>query len=195
MSDGERLTGAFALGPEAGEWLQQATLAVRAGVPLGVCGTPSNLPDLLGDLRRGAEGARRRIARAPEAVGPDRLTALQGQPVVVIRLRHRRRASSSWPDASLIEGCEERETDRAGSGLVLLLLLACGYASGAGMTCQAARSARDHAPTDAAVVHDGSVEVAGSFTRAARACSSSVGASVAPGVSSARWSPARRDRT
>jgi pyruvate/2-oxoglutarate dehydrogenase complex dihydrolipoamide dehydrogenase (E3) component len=36
LSDGERLTGAFALGPEAGEWLQQATLAVRAGVPLGV---------------------------------------------------------------------------------------------------------------------------------------------------------------
>jgi dihydrolipoamide dehydrogenase len=34
LSDGERLTGAFALGPEAGEWLQQATLAIRAGVPL-----------------------------------------------------------------------------------------------------------------------------------------------------------------
>jgi dihydrolipoamide dehydrogenase len=36
LSDGERLTGAFALGPEAGEWLQQATLAIRAHVPLGV---------------------------------------------------------------------------------------------------------------------------------------------------------------
>jgi pyruvate/2-oxoglutarate dehydrogenase complex dihydrolipoamide dehydrogenase (E3) component len=36
LSDGERLTGAFALGPEAGEWLQQATLAVRARVPLDV---------------------------------------------------------------------------------------------------------------------------------------------------------------
>jgi pyruvate/2-oxoglutarate dehydrogenase complex dihydrolipoamide dehydrogenase (E3) component len=36
LSDGERLTGAFALGPEAGEWLQQATLAVRASVPLEV---------------------------------------------------------------------------------------------------------------------------------------------------------------
>jgi dihydrolipoamide dehydrogenase len=36
LSDGERLTGAFALGPEAGEWLQQATLAIRAGVPLDV---------------------------------------------------------------------------------------------------------------------------------------------------------------
>jgi pyruvate/2-oxoglutarate dehydrogenase complex dihydrolipoamide dehydrogenase (E3) component len=36
LSDGERLTGAYALGPEAGEWLQQATLAIRAGVPLEV---------------------------------------------------------------------------------------------------------------------------------------------------------------
>jgi len=36
LSDGERLTGAFALGPEAGEWLQQATLAIRAHVPLDV---------------------------------------------------------------------------------------------------------------------------------------------------------------
>jgi len=36
QSDGERLTGAYALGPEAGEWLQQATLAIRARVPLAV---------------------------------------------------------------------------------------------------------------------------------------------------------------
>jgi pyruvate/2-oxoglutarate dehydrogenase complex dihydrolipoamide dehydrogenase (E3) component len=36
LSDGERLTGAYGLGPEAGEWLQQATLAIRARVPLAV---------------------------------------------------------------------------------------------------------------------------------------------------------------
>jgi pyruvate/2-oxoglutarate dehydrogenase complex dihydrolipoamide dehydrogenase (E3) component len=36
LSDGERLTGAYALGPDAGEWLQQATLAIRARVPLEV---------------------------------------------------------------------------------------------------------------------------------------------------------------
>ncbi|HEY1278579.1 MAG TPA: NAD(P)/FAD-dependent oxidoreductase [Acidimicrobiales bacterium] len=36
LSDGEVLTGAYALGPEAGEWLQQATLAIRARVPIDV---------------------------------------------------------------------------------------------------------------------------------------------------------------
>jgi pyruvate/2-oxoglutarate dehydrogenase complex dihydrolipoamide dehydrogenase (E3) component len=36
VSDGERLTGAYALGPEAGEWLQQATVAIRARLPLEI---------------------------------------------------------------------------------------------------------------------------------------------------------------
>ena len=36
LSDGQHLTGAYALGPEAGEWLQQATLAIRAHVPLQI---------------------------------------------------------------------------------------------------------------------------------------------------------------
>ena len=36
LSDGERLTGGYALGPEAGEWMQQATLAIRARIPLEV---------------------------------------------------------------------------------------------------------------------------------------------------------------
>jgi len=36
ISDGTRLTGGYALGPESGEWLQQATLAIRARVPLEV---------------------------------------------------------------------------------------------------------------------------------------------------------------
>jgi pyruvate/2-oxoglutarate dehydrogenase complex dihydrolipoamide dehydrogenase (E3) component len=36
ISDGERLVGAYALGPEAGEWLGQATLAIRAQIPLSV---------------------------------------------------------------------------------------------------------------------------------------------------------------
>jgi pyruvate/2-oxoglutarate dehydrogenase complex dihydrolipoamide dehydrogenase (E3) component len=36
VSDGHRLTGAYALGPESGEWLQQATVAIRARIPLDV---------------------------------------------------------------------------------------------------------------------------------------------------------------
>jgi pyruvate/2-oxoglutarate dehydrogenase complex dihydrolipoamide dehydrogenase (E3) component len=36
ISDGERITGAHALGPDAGEWLQQATVAIRAQIPLEV---------------------------------------------------------------------------------------------------------------------------------------------------------------
>ena len=36
ISDGEVLIGAHAVGPEAGEWLGQATLAIRARVPLDV---------------------------------------------------------------------------------------------------------------------------------------------------------------
>ncbi|TDW22627.1 dihydrolipoyl dehydrogenase family protein [Kribbella kalugense] len=36
VSDGKVIIGAYAVGPEAGEWLQQATLAIRAEVPLPV---------------------------------------------------------------------------------------------------------------------------------------------------------------
>jgi pyruvate/2-oxoglutarate dehydrogenase complex dihydrolipoamide dehydrogenase (E3) component len=36
LSDGERVTGGYALGPEAGEWMQQVTLAIRAAVPISV---------------------------------------------------------------------------------------------------------------------------------------------------------------
>ena len=36
LSDGDRLTGAYALGPESGEWLQQATLAIRSHLPLDI---------------------------------------------------------------------------------------------------------------------------------------------------------------
>jgi pyruvate/2-oxoglutarate dehydrogenase complex dihydrolipoamide dehydrogenase (E3) component len=36
ISDGEVLTGAYGLGPGAGEWMQQATVAIRGRVPLAV---------------------------------------------------------------------------------------------------------------------------------------------------------------
>ncbi len=38
ISDGEALIGAYGLGPEAGEWMQQATLAIKARIPLAVLG-------------------------------------------------------------------------------------------------------------------------------------------------------------
>jgi pyruvate/2-oxoglutarate dehydrogenase complex dihydrolipoamide dehydrogenase (E3) component len=38
ISDGDVLTGAYGVGPEAGEWMQQATVAIRARVPLAVLG-------------------------------------------------------------------------------------------------------------------------------------------------------------
>jgi pyruvate/2-oxoglutarate dehydrogenase complex dihydrolipoamide dehydrogenase (E3) component len=47
LGDGERLTGAYALGPEAGDWMQQATLAIRA--PLDVlCDTIQPFPSFSG---------------------------------------------------------------------------------------------------------------------------------------------------
>jgi dihydrolipoamide dehydrogenase len=36
VSDGEVLTGAYGIGPEVGEWMQQATVAIRARVPIAV---------------------------------------------------------------------------------------------------------------------------------------------------------------
>jgi dihydrolipoamide dehydrogenase len=36
VSDGNVLVGAYGLGPDAGEWMQQATVAIRARVPLAV---------------------------------------------------------------------------------------------------------------------------------------------------------------
>jgi pyruvate/2-oxoglutarate dehydrogenase complex dihydrolipoamide dehydrogenase (E3) component len=72
LSDGERLTGAYALGPEAGEWLQQATLAIRAHVPLEVLrDTIQPFPTFSEIYVDALKGLRRAIATmAARAVGP-----------------------------------------------------------------------------------------------------------------------------
>ena len=70
LSDGDRLTGAYALGPEAGEWMQQATLAIRARVPLEVLyDTIQPFPtfsEIYVDALKSLHGA----IREPVAAGP-----------------------------------------------------------------------------------------------------------------------------
>jgi dihydrolipoamide dehydrogenase len=64
LSDGDRLTGAYALGPEAGEWLQQATLAIRARVPLDVLAdTIQPFPTFSEIYLEGIKELRRTIAK------------------------------------------------------------------------------------------------------------------------------------
>jgi dihydrolipoamide dehydrogenase len=70
LSDGERLTGAFALGPEAGEWLQQATLAIRAHVPLDVLAdTIQPFPTFSEIYIAGLKALRSVVAKATKTVG------------------------------------------------------------------------------------------------------------------------------
>ncbi|MDX6643974.1 MAG: hypothetical protein QOD76_1936 [Solirubrobacteraceae bacterium] len=70
LSDGERLTGAYALGPEAGEWLQQATLAIRAQVPIDVLAdTIQPFPTFSEIYVDALKALRGEIAAASKAVG------------------------------------------------------------------------------------------------------------------------------
>ena len=71
LSDGERLTGAYALGPEAGEWLQQATLAIRARVPLDVLSdTIQPFPSFSGIYDAAVKTLRMKIAGQPRPASP-----------------------------------------------------------------------------------------------------------------------------
>jgi pyruvate/2-oxoglutarate dehydrogenase complex dihydrolipoamide dehydrogenase (E3) component len=71
LSDGERLTGAYALGPEAGEWLQQATLAIRAHIPLNVLGdTIQPFPSFSGIYDAALTTLLMDIADMPRPTGP-----------------------------------------------------------------------------------------------------------------------------
>ena len=84
LSDGDRLTGAYALGPEAGEWLQQATLAIRARVPLEVLRDTIQPFPTFSEVFIGALHAlRAQIAGAPPLVGA-RLREEQGAPTLSI---------------------------------------------------------------------------------------------------------------
>ncbi len=82
LSDGTRLTGAYALGAEAGEWLQQATLAIRARVPLEVLSdTIQPFPSFSGIFDSAFKALRMQIASTPPPratdAGPDSQTMTQ----------------------------------------------------------------------------------------------------------------------
>jgi pyruvate/2-oxoglutarate dehydrogenase complex dihydrolipoamide dehydrogenase (E3) component len=71
LSDGERLTGAYALGPEAAEWMQQATLAIRAHVQLEVLSdTIQPFPSFSGIYEPALIALRMEIADMPPPVKP-----------------------------------------------------------------------------------------------------------------------------
>ena len=71
LGDGEQLTGAYALGPDAGEWLQQATLAIRAHVPIEVLSdTIQPFPSWSGIYDTALTALRMKIADMPPPVGP-----------------------------------------------------------------------------------------------------------------------------
>ena len=70
LSDGERLTGAYALGPEAGEWLQQATLAIHARIPIEVLrDTIQPFPSFSEIHAAAIKALQREMATADHAVG------------------------------------------------------------------------------------------------------------------------------
>jgi len=80
LSDGDRLTGAYALGPEAGEWLQQATLAIRARVSLDILADtiqpfPTFSEIYLGGIKALLATIRR---HPPAATGPSSSTRPEG---------------------------------------------------------------------------------------------------------------------
>jgi hypothetical protein len=71
LSDGERLTGAYALGPEAGEWLQQATQAIRAHARLDVLDDTIQALPTFSEIYVAALKAPREIAAASKRSAPD----------------------------------------------------------------------------------------------------------------------------
>jgi len=71
LSDGETLTGAYALGPEAGEWMQQATLAIRARIPIAVLrDVIQPFPTFSEIYVAGLKALRAQIAAGQQPTGP-----------------------------------------------------------------------------------------------------------------------------
>ena len=124
------MTGAYALGPEAGEWLQQATLAIRAKVPLEVLrdtiqpfptfseiyvAALKALHNQIGAVRRPAWRGSREASRVPGGTDPSdhrdcwstmgAVMSKQDLKVAIITgrfSRHRRRTRRRVPAAGLV---------------------------------------------------------------------------------------------
>jgi dihydrolipoamide dehydrogenase len=82
LSDGERLTGAYALGPEAGEWMQQATLAIRAHVTLDVLSdTIQPFPSFSGIYDAAVMELRMEVMKRPQPLRPmsSQMASLSGE--------------------------------------------------------------------------------------------------------------------
>ena len=76
LSDGDRLTGAYALGPESGEWLQQATLAIRSHLPLDVLADTIQPFPTFSEIYVGAlKKLRQQIAAGSESGGTEATTS------------------------------------------------------------------------------------------------------------------------
>ena len=70
VSDGQFITGAHAIGPEAGEWLQQATVAIKARIPLAVMNDVIQPFPTFSEIYIAAlKALRSEIAAASKAVG------------------------------------------------------------------------------------------------------------------------------
>ena len=124
LSDGERLTGAYALGPEAAEWLQQATLAIRARVPLDVARNVLEQRRRLGEpsveWNATAPVARRQCGSGPRAVSARRRRSASWRAIVArISAAIRRDLSGSSVPADRGRARKERKptsSDRSVTG-------------------------------------------------------------------------------
>jgi dihydrolipoamide dehydrogenase len=80
LSDGKRLTGAYAVGPEAGEWLQQATLTIRARVPIDVLrDTIQPFPTFSGIYNATLKALRGQLTKLPPAARLNTYQTVTGQ--------------------------------------------------------------------------------------------------------------------
>jgi dihydrolipoamide dehydrogenase len=94
LSDGQHLTGAYGLGPEAGEWLQQATVAIRARVALEVLrDTIQPFPSFSEIHAAALKALRHQIVAARHAENPSGSALLVSEPAADSPIARRQQRS------------------------------------------------------------------------------------------------------